>query len=242
MPLFLEEGFPLSFLPEPWALRISGSEYSVQLQVEKGRDRKACSCCCLEEKSSFRHFQEVNMPGPLSALQISMSDQTRTLLHSWVRRPKTPSGLVRRARALLLLEQGSRYTPTAKPIGLTERNLRKWARRFLDQGVAGLREQSRPGRAPVFSPQVALYVVKLACERPDQVGRSLSHWNCSELARQLKADGIVPSISIETIRGILQSHKLKPWRSHLWLSRDPCLAISSLPGKSSNSLNSTRGH
>ncbi len=158
------------------------------------------------------------MPGPLSALQISMSDQTRTLLHSWVRRPKTPSGLVRRARALLLLEQGSRYTPTAKPIGLTERNLRKWARRFLDQGVAGLREQSRPGRAPVFSPQVALSVVKLACERPDQVGRSLSHWNCSELARQLKADGIVPSISIETIRGILQSHKLKPWRSHLWLS------------------------
>src|SRR6266571_1136970 len=129
-----------------------------------------------------------------------------------------PGGLVRRAHALLLLEQGYRYTPTAKWVGLTERNLRKWARRFRDQGVGGLYEQPRPGRTPVFPPQEALSVVKLACEWPDQVRRSLSHWNCSDLARQLKADGIVQSISPETIRGILQSHKLRPWRSHLWLS------------------------
>lgn len=65
---------------------------------------------------------------------------------------------------------------------------------------------------------MALHIVKLACERPDQVGRSLSQWNCSDLARQLKADGLVQSISAETIRCILQHHKLKPWRYHLWLS------------------------
>ncbi len=147
-----------------------------------------------------------------------MSDQTRTLLQSWVRRPTKPSGLVRRARALLLLERGQRLAPTAKHVGLSERHLRKWARRFDQQGVAGLRERMRSGRPPVFSPQVALYVVKLACERPDQFGRSLSQWNCSELARQLQDDGIVPSISFETVRQILQSHKLRPWRSHLWIS------------------------
>jgi transposase len=158
------------------------------------------------------------MPGPHSALPISMNDQTRALLQKWLRCPKMPAGLVRRARALLLLEQGSRYTPTAKHVGLTERNLRKWARRFRDQGVGGLRTQPRPGRVPVFSPQVALHIVKLACERPDQVGRSLSQWNCSDLARQLKADGLVQSISSETIRCILHHHKLKPWRHHLWLS------------------------
>jgi hypothetical protein len=50
------------------------------------------------------------------------------------------------------------------------------------------------------------------------MGRSLAHWNCSDLARQVKADGMVPSISPETIRSILRSHKLKPWRHHLWLS------------------------
>jgi transposase len=158
------------------------------------------------------------MPGPLSTIQITMSDQTRVLLQSWVRRPTKPSGLVRRARALLLLEGGQRIAPTAKQVGLSERHLRKWAKRFSDQGVAGLRERMRSGRPPVFSPQVALYVVKLACERPDQFGRSLSQWNCSELARQLQDDGIVASISFETVRQILQSHKLRPWRSHLWIS------------------------
>jgi transposase len=158
------------------------------------------------------------MPGPLSTIQITMSNQTRTLLQSWMRRPTKPSGLVRRAHALLLLERGQRLAPTARQVGLSERHLRKWARRFCEQGSAGLREQTRPGRPPVFSPQVALHVVKLACERPDQFGRSLSQWNCSELARQLQADGIVSTISFETVRQILQSHKLRPWRSHLWIS------------------------
>ena len=158
------------------------------------------------------------MPGPFSKIQITMSDQTRVQLQSWLRSPTMPSGLVRRARALLLLEQGYRYAPTAKQVGLSEYHLRKWARRFGERGCAGLHELPRSGRPPVFPPQVALYVVKLACERPDQFGRSLSQRDCSELAHQLQADGIVPTISFETVRRILHSHKLKPWRSHLWLS------------------------
>ena len=69
-----------------------------------------------------------------------------------------------------------------------------------------------------FPPQVALYLVKIACERPDTVGRSLSQWDCTELGRQLVAAGVVGSISASTVRRILQSHHLKPWRHHLWLS------------------------
>jgi hypothetical protein len=38
------------------------------------------------------------------------------------------------------------------------------------------------------------------------------------LARQLVRDGVVPSISSETVRRILEHHRLKPWRHHLWLS------------------------
>jgi anti-sigma factor RsiW len=36
----------------------------------------------------------------------------------------------------------------------------------------------------VFLPAVAIHVVRLACERPDLLGRSLSQWDCAELARQ----------------------------------------------------------
>lgn len=65
---------------------------------------------------------------------------------------------------------------------------------------------------------MAVHVVKLACQMPDACGRSLSLWDCPELARQLVADGIVEDISPETVRRILRHHKLKPWRHHMWLS------------------------
>ena len=68
-----------------------------------------------------------------------------------------------------------------------------------------------------FPPEVAIHVVRLACERPDTLARSLSQWDCRELARQLLAEGIVEHISAATVRRILRSHKLKPWRCHLWL-------------------------
>jgi transposase len=61
-------------------------------------------------------------------------------------------------------------------------------------------------------------VVKIACERPDDAGRSLSQWDCTEIARQLVDAGVVRSISAETVRRILLHHRLKPWRQKMWLS------------------------
>jgi hypothetical protein len=65
---------------------------------------------------------------------------------------------------------------------------------------------------------VALHLVKIACERPDKLGRSLSQWDCRELADQLVRDDVVQRISADTVRRILENHHLKPWRHHLWLS------------------------
>jgi hypothetical protein len=73
------------------------------------------------------------------------------------------------------------------------------------------------GPKGVFPPEVAIHVVRLACERPDMLSRSLSQWDCHELARQLIAEGIVEEISASTVRRILAAHQLKPWRHHLWL-------------------------
>ena len=68
-----------------------------------------------------------------------------------------------------------------------------------------------------FPPEVELQVVRLACELPDVVGRSLSQWDCTELARHLERDGVVTAISPQTVRRVLASQRLKPWRRHLWL-------------------------
>ena len=77
---------------------------------------------------------------------------------------------------------------------------------------------------------MALHAVKIACERPDLKGRSLSQWDCVEIARELVRDGLVESISAESVRQMLLNHRLKPWRHEMWLSpkvpRDAAFAAS----------------
>lgn len=74
------------------------------------------------------------------------------------------------------------------------------------------------GDLPAFPPSVAFELVKRACELPAESGRSLSVWTCAELARALQLDGLVDAISPQSVQRILESHKLKPWRVHHWLS------------------------
>jgi transposase len=83
--------------------------------------------------------------------------------------------------------------------------------------LKGSKTKLAGGESPPFPPEVALHLVKIACEMPDRLGRSLSLWDCQELVRKLQEDGIVQSISAETIRRILNNHHLKPWRHHMWL-------------------------
>ena len=75
-----------------------------------------------------------------------------------------------------------------------------------------------PAARRSFPPEVAIHAVKIACQRPDTAGRSLSQWDCAEIRRELIADGIVQSISTERVRQLLASHRLKPWRHKMWLS------------------------
>jgi transposase len=61
-------------------------------------------------------------------------------------------------------------------------------------------------------------IVKLACELPSLRGVPVGQWDCTELARVLVDEGMVESISPETVRRLLLGHELRPWRVHAWLS------------------------
>lgn len=73
------------------------------------------------------------------------------------------------------------------------------------------------GARPFFPPVVAMELVRIACEMPEKLGRSLCLWDCAELAIMLQIRGVVDSISPQTVQRILSSHNLKPWRFHPWL-------------------------
>jgi transposase len=74
----------------------------------------------------------------------------------WQRSSTLPAGLARRGRLILLLSEGRSVKEAAYIAGLAPNNARKWVRRFLQQGVAGLDDQPGRGRRPVFSPRGCL--------------------------------------------------------------------------------------
>jgi len=134
------------------------------------------------------------------------------------RRPTEPAGVVRRARAILLLAEGEGAASVAEKVGLAPRHVHKWGQRFLEQGVPGLADQPRPGAKPKFAPVSPCIWSKWPARCRIYAGRSLSQWDCAELARQLEAEGVVDRISAQSVRRILSSYRLKPRRHHLWLS------------------------
>lgn len=93
------------------------------------------------------------MQGRKTALIVRVDDVQREQLLLWLRATKTPVGLAKRAWAMLLLADGQSYAATSRQVGLRERHVRKWAKRFLRDGPAGLHDAPRSGRPPVFSPR-----------------------------------------------------------------------------------------
>jgi hypothetical protein len=93
------------------------------------------------------------MQGRKTSLVVHLAAEQQAELEHWQRSPTVAAGLARRGRLLLLMAEGSTLTNAAQVAGLTVRNARKWVRRFLERGLAGLSDRPRPGRKPVFSPR-----------------------------------------------------------------------------------------
>lgn len=92
------------------------------------------------------------MRGRKLSFRVKLSGEQRAELEGWQRTTTRPVGEVRRARAILLLDEARTLKETAVLVGLGTRIVRKWARRYLEEGVGGLRDRPGRGRKPVFPP------------------------------------------------------------------------------------------
>jgi transposase len=85
--------------------------------------------------------------------RVLVSDKQRQELEALVRRTTISEGVSRRGRAILLLSEGQSVSAVARQVGLQRRHVYKWMHRFGERGIAGLQDEKRPGRPPVFSPR-----------------------------------------------------------------------------------------
>ncbi|MED5803845.1 IS630 family transposase [Gordonia sp. Z-3] len=78
----------------------------------------------------------------------------------------------------------------------------------------------RAGRPPIYTPAHKARVTAWACQLPAEHDVPLSRWSSTELANQLKADGIGASVS--SVRRWLADDAIKPWQHQSWIfMRDP---------------------
>jgi transposase len=130
-----------------------------------------------------------------------------------------------RARIVLAAAEGAANAAIAGELGVGDDMVRKWRRRFCEEGLDGLGDRPRPGRPRRFAAAVVAEVKALACELAADTGVLLAKWSCPDLAAETARRGIVASVSASTVRRWLAADALKPWHRSWIFPRDPDFAV-----------------
>jgi putative transposase len=148
------------------------------------------------------------MARPSGHLDVSASDLKTVdqLLKSGVQQVR----VVLRALTLRQLGQGCAASEVAGLIGLTGKAVRAIARRYREGGLErALYEKARPGKKRLLDASTEQRIVALVCGAPPE-GRA--RWSVRLIVEETVKRKIVPKLGRETVRVLLESHELKPWR------------------------------
>ena len=118
--------------------------------------------------------------------------------------------VVVRAMALLRLGRGDSAPQVAEVVRLTPPAVRKIAQRYRTGGMArAVFEAPRPGAVEVLAPSDKQRIIAMVCSAPPP---GAARWTVRLVAEHAVKRKVVPRVGRETIRVLLQSHDLKPWR------------------------------
>jgi len=144
------------------------------------------------------------------ALRIEISAKDRRELQSLLSRGVQQVRVVLRALALLQLAKGISAPRIAGFIPLTPQAIRKVGHRYQEGGLErALYEKPRPGAAEVLDDNQKQRLIAMVCSNPPE-GRA--RWTVRLVAEEAVKRKLVPRVGRETIRILLLSHDLKPWR------------------------------
>lgn len=130
---------------------------------------------------------------------------------------RSPNSIkVRRAQVILASDQGSRVPQIASRLYFSPQHVRTIIREFNAYGLQALEPKSRSGRPAKFSEEQRSLIIETALCPPDLLGRPFRRWSLEKLREYLIEEGIVDSISLETIRCILRKAKVKLRRTKTW--------------------------
>jgi transposase len=118
----------------------------------------------------------------------------------------------RRARVILLLEEGHTWDEVCERVDCSRGFIASWSRRFAEQRVAGLYSRHLGQAASVLTPRLEARILKLTANAPPD---GSTHWSTRKLAERL-------GISHMMVARVWRKHALKPHRLEGYMaSNDP---------------------
>ena len=148
------------------------------------------------------------MARPALRIDVKAKDQNeiRKLLGGGIQQVR----VVLRAVALLQLGRGMSAPQISHLVPLTAQAIRKIGHRYLEAGLdRALYEKQRPGAAELLNDPQNQRIIAMVCSQPPE---GQARWTVRLVTEQAVKRKLVPRVGRETIRILLQSHDLKPWR------------------------------
>ena len=143
-------------------------------------------------------------------ISIKVKSKDRTRLERFLRAGVQQVRVVLRALALRQLARGAAAPRVAQALPLTPKAVRQIAHRYNSGGLErALYDKQRPGAKPLLDDSQKQRVVAMVCGKPPE-GRA--RWTVRLVAEEAVKRKLVPRAGRETIRVLLESHDLKPWR------------------------------
>lgn len=146
--------------------------------------------------------------------ELVLTDEEQRELKALSKRRRSASALAQRARMILACASGEDNKTVARRVRVAPATVGKWRRRFVEDRMAGLMDEPRPG-APrqITDEQIEDVIVRTLESTPE----GATHWSSRDMA---KATGL----SHMTISRIWRAFGLKPHRTETFkLSPDPLL-------------------
>ncbi len=151
------------------------------------------------------------MPTP-TAVEITLTDEERSVLEAWTRRRTTAQALALRARIVLAAAGRLTNAEIAALEGISRPTVTKWRTRFAAKRREGLLDEPRPGRPrTITDEQVERVVITTLESKP----KDATHWSTRSMAKEV---GVTP----DAVMRIWHAFGLQPHRQETWkLSKDP---------------------
>lgn len=139
---------------------------------------------------------------------IKLKRKDKNILKTLVNKGVHKASTIRRANILLLSNNGKKDEEIKEITGACRTAIWNTRKHYCEEGLSRvLYDEQRSGAPKVFTQEQRTKVVAIACTTPKE---GHSHWSLKLLAKEAIKQGVVPKISHEGVRIILQEHDLKP--------------------------------